>query len=643
MKRTLQIVTIVILLIFCNVQVYAQSPGGVGTTNLTAWFNPDGLPLGNATSWTTTFPTGTAAITLTDATAPFPIVTNTPTGNTSNYNKTINFAGNGTGTNSTARALEFIGTLNLLDNRIAASQGTFFAAYYINDNGSGGQHVVDYRESVGDAIQFRYLSANSTRLALGNTGSSTNATRNFADNSRPMVFSYSGNRSSTTSLKARRRSLDITTSSASQAGNGGRIGLLVGARKNGAGNYLGAHRSFISELIFFNTDLSLIDILKVESYLAIKYGATLEPTATSTGGYLTSNTAIASWLPNLPYHNDVIGIARDDISTLQQKQSHSFDDLLKIYIGTLSPANADNSGTFSNNVSYAMIGHDLAPLNETAAGTAEMPTGMNLLNRIGREWCIQNTNMPNTFSLDITLNNFTNFSNLPSDLALLVDDDGNFSNASVFQAGLTFSVNGNILTVSGISTTQIPLDQTRYITLATRTIPAPVALLSFETSLANNKIKLDWKVSMEENFSHYSIEKSLNSIDWEEIGTASGRGNDSKYEFFDNDPTPGMNIYRIKMNDQDGSTTYSWNRSAYFTDNEKINIYPNPLMNNTLFVEANQQSLKSISISNSIGQEQNRKVNIAYISNEKIMINFTALSKGMYFLKIGKKVYSIVK
>ena len=85
---------VAILMLVLSVNSFSQNPGNVGTVNLTAWFKPDALALGNLTNWTTTFPVGVGSISVTDNTAPYPFVTNVPAGNSSNYNSTIEFAAN---------------------------------------------------------------------------------------------------------------------------------------------------------------------------------------------------------------------------------------------------------------------------------------------------------------------------------------------------------------------------------------------------------------------------------------------------------------------------------------------------------------------------------------------------------------------
>ncbi|MBP6455212.1 MAG: T9SS type A sorting domain-containing protein [Chitinophagaceae bacterium] len=449
-------------LVFFNFyQSFAQSPGNVGTANLTAWFNADNLPLGNATTWQTVYPTGASAITLTDATAPYATVTNTPISNVSNYNNTISFLGN---TVAAPMSLEFQGTLNLLNNSSSVSTGTFFAVYY-NNTAAAAQQIVDYRESTADAIQFRWLSPAVTRMAIGTTNALTSC-RDFSDDAKPMIASYSGNR---IVMNARKKSLETTGGISSSASTAAQLGLTVGSRRNTSLVYSGMNESYISELIFFNSNLSLADNIKVESYLAIKHGITLLNNGLSLGFYNSSN-GTNIWNPTgfLNYHNDIIGIGRDDNSLLNQKQSHTFSDSTRLYSGTLSATNIANSSLFTADNSFILMGSDAGQRNETATATLEMPGGQSLISRIEREWRVTNTNMADNYSIDITLDNFTNFTSSPPSLCLLVDDDGDFLNSTVFQAGLTFSVNGNTVTVSGISTTQIPLNTTRFITLGNK-------------------------------------------------------------------------------------------------------------------------------------------------------------------------------
>ncbi|HEV3251167.1 MAG TPA: hypothetical protein VGZ71_09470, partial [Puia sp.] len=84
---------------------------------------------------------------------------------------------------------------------------------------------------------------------------------------------------------------------------------------------------YIPEVITYNRELSPAEKLQVESYLAIKYGTTLDISVSnyenSAGSSVYDNTILSYW-------NNIIGISRDDNSALIQKQSHNFDDSVRI-------------------------------------------------------------------------------------------------------------------------------------------------------------------------------------------------------------------------------------------------------------------------------------------------------------------------
>ena len=109
-----------------------------------------------------------------------------------------------------------------------------------------------------------------------------------------------------------------------------------------------------------------------------------------------------------------------------------------------------------------------------------------------------------------------------TDLRLLVDSDGDFSDASVYNegGGLSFSYSAGVISVTGISKAQIPNNSTRYITIASvnSATPLPIELISFEaTAKKNRTVQLTWQTASEKNNDYFTIERSVNGIDWKEI------------------------------------------------------------------------------------------------------------------------------
>lgn len=86
----------------------------------------------------------------------------------------------------------------------------------------------------------------------------------------------------------------------------------------------------------------------------------------------------------------------------------------------------------------------------------------------------------------------------------------------------------------------------------------PVRLQSFAGVRTPHGNQLTWTSTLEENFSHYNLQRSGNGIEWSTIARIQGRGGrfTQHYQHMDN-AAPGTQSYRLEMNDADGSRRYS--------------------------------------------------------------------------------------
>jgi len=93
----------------------------------------------------------------------------------------------------------------------------------------------------------------------------------------------------------------------------------------------------------------------------------------------------------------------------------------------------------------------------------------------------------------------------------------------------------------------------------------PVKLVTFEASvLKNKKVLLTWQTASELNNDYFAIERSVNTLDFQQVGTVPGAGNSSQslhYQYTDqlstNNYQPATTYYRLKQVDYDGQYTYS--------------------------------------------------------------------------------------
>jgi hypothetical protein len=108
----------------------------------------------------------------------------------------------------------------------------------------------------------------------------------------------------------------------------------------------------------------------------------------------------------------------------------------------------------------------------------------------------------------------------------------------------------------------------------------PVELLQFQVQASNGASILNWSTATEQNNRHFIIQRSTNLQKWDDIGTIAGKGNSNQqldYSFIDNNPQPGINFYRLKQVDWDGTFTYSPIQEVRFNEKGQFEVHPNPV------------------------------------------------------------------
>jgi hypothetical protein len=406
----------------------------------------------------------------------------------------------------------------------------------------------------------------------------------------------------------------------------------------------------VAEIIYFERALSATERQQVESYLAFKYGISLNTDTNgngvayegSEGDWVASDgTTIWDADLNTAYNTDIIAIARDDQTNLLQKQSSTQDDSLRVFVDTYAANNQDNTGTIATDMSFLVVGHN----GETQRGkTEEMPASM--YSRLEREWMITNTNFTDTYSLEIEWDSVGNVD--INDLRLLVDDDGDFSNAAVFGTadGLTFSF-GSVI-ISGINTSHIPLNSTRYVTLgsANPNTPLPVEFSSFTAEVRSDKtVELRWQTVTETNNDFFTVVRSRNGQHWEELESIDGAGNSAvrlNYSYIDQFPYAGMSYYRIRQTDFDGTSAHSDIRQVTIETLLSTKVYPNSFREE-IRVDLNGNAVSGWGVFNHLGQDVTTQVEMVALEGQQLLFRFSHLPGGLYLLKINGEAFRVIK
>lgn len=112
-----------------------------------------------------------------------------------------------------------------------------------------------------------------------------------------------------------------------------------------------------------------------------------------------------------------------------------------------------------------------------------------------------------------------------------------------------------------------------------RSFVLPVELTYFKGQAIKGGNQLLWQTATELNTHGFFIQRSKDGIKWQDVTFISGKGYSTSlnnYTWLDPTPSIGLNYYRLKQVDIDGSFTYS--PVIFINDNksQKLFIYPNP-------------------------------------------------------------------
>ncbi len=157
-------------------------------------------------------------------------------------------------------------------------------------------------------------------------------------------------------------------------------GVALGSDKADGGNNSGVELVDIAEVIVYDALNTDSNRLRIQSYLAIKYGMTLD---TTNNDYVMSSGAPVWTHANNLYPHHIIGIARDDATSLNQEITKS------IGTGAILTVSSDNNFTGANGThtdladgDYLLVGNDN---NVTTTQTTDIETNL-YTERVSRIW-----------------------------------------------------------------------------------------------------------------------------------------------------------------------------------------------------------------------------------------------------------------
>jgi Secretion system C-terminal sorting domain len=165
----------------------------------------------------------------------------------------------------------------------------------------------------------------------------------------------------------------------------------------------------------------------------------------------------------------------------------------------------------------------------------------------------------------------------------------------------------------------------------------------------NNRSIIEWQVNNCIQVSNFEIQRSVNNESFQTIGSVTPRM-EPEYSYTDDDMAPGINLYRIKVNQSSGATSYS-NTVAVLNVQKTVwftTLSPNPVADIATIVVSVARPEKVIFIIRDItGRLLKQWQSLITPGSNTIHIHANELPAGIYYLIVhtgeAKTVMRFVK
>lgn len=162
-------------------------------------------------------------------------------------------------------------------------------------------------------------------------------------------------------------------------------------------------------------------------------------------------------------------------------------------------------------------------------------------------------------------------------------------------------------------------------------------------------VHLDWWTENEENSDYFLIQRSRDGNTFESIGEVMAAGafqGRMTYDFTDKAPYSGLNYYRLKLMDQDGTDRLSNTISVLFDQQGNLlQLYPNPLQDQQpLIVDyySNQAGNLKLTLYDLSGKSLLQEHRAIDKGRNQLQITFPGIAMGSYLLKVEDGSFSEV-
>jgi hypothetical protein len=173
--------------------------------------------------------------------------------------------------------------------------------------------------------------------------------------------------------------------------------------------------------------------------------------------------------------------------------------------------------------------------------------------------------------------------------------------------------------------------------------PLPVLLKTFTATRINNTVELDWITSTEINSSYFTLERSVDGMNFSQLAKVDAAGNsvtEKKYRYVDGDlPGSPYVYYRLSQTDKDGKKQIFGIRKVFIGNNGfELRVFPT-LTTSTLNIEvqgvsSDPMNIRIVDLSGKILMKQ-----VIAPRQNRMTMDVSRLAKGMYILQADNSVH----
>jgi hypothetical protein len=186
--------------------------------------------------------------------------------------------------------------------------------------------------------------------------------------------------------------------------------------------------------------------------------------------------------------------------------------------------------------------------------------------------------------------------------------------------------------------------------------PLPVEIIHFGCRERQGGVLVSWVTAMEENSDYFAVLRSADSREWKRMATLPAAGFSAQlrsYSWFDAQPLPGNNYYRVLAVDRNGyeeSTEICLTRFNRSISNEAGSVtgYPNPTAGRiTIEVNAAMEGRVSLLLTAAAGNQIVRRSENATRGINRYELDLGEVVPGVYMLRVEgagiQATYRVIK